>query len=223
MITETMTVAEALETLKTIEKKLGNSIDVFIPCRANKVKESNCDGIPKDRWKEENLAVFHSVVSLLNRRRALKEALNTSNAQTKIKVCGREMSIAAAIDMKQYGISFYEDFLSRIANINAAEARRVNDINLRVDMEAQKSAEAIHCSNSDNKPNPEDFKKTVDDYVASHRYELFSAINVEKEIHNLQDFIDNFTTEINSKITISNATTNITFSYENKTYDNKTE
>lgn len=123
MKTETMTIHEALSELKMLDNRISSKINGSVFAFANKHSNNKIAGKTIDAYLEAAESNYQSITDLLNRRKAIRNALSQSNAVTKVTIGGREYTIAEAIEMKKSGMSNYHTLLTemthQLTNANA--------------------------------------------------------------------------------------------------------
>ena len=96
-------VTRGLVQLKRLEQRINKKIDIleeFVV--ANKVSSTKVkDGLyTKDQFTAKAKSEWDSLNDLISLRKEIKDAIVQSNAKTKVIICGREYTIAQAIERK---------------------------------------------------------------------------------------------------------------------------
>ena len=99
-----MTVHEALCEIKVADKRIEKAIQECAFCEANKEISPKINGITVAEFENDVKAKYQKINDLIRRNENIKKALSLSNAKTVITVNGKEMTMAEAIYMMQYGI-----------------------------------------------------------------------------------------------------------------------
>lgn len=217
MTTEKMTVHKALAELKVIDDRINKAISEGVYVIANKHSNEKIQGMTIDQFKEKMKASHQKVTDLINRRNALKRAVVLSNATTKIKIGNDEYTVAEAIEMKNHGMEFKTNYMRMIASQNlSAQA----DINRNSGEAIEKRAEQYVLSVI--QAQPKDAKMAIDsdamqalrkDYIKNNTYDLIDPLKVNDIIEKMADEINEFNTEIDAALSVSNALTVIEFEY----------
>lgn len=213
MITETMNVHKALSEIKILNDRIVGKIMENKFCICNKTTNKTINGKSIEDWKSNVKAQWESINQLILRREAIKRAINHSNASTKVVVADKEYTVAEAIEMKQYGIFYHKQLLTQLQNNFAMANADVERIN--TDADAKATTYAQNCVGSD-KTSPEvikDIENIRNSYYDTHKAEIIDPLDSIKRIEELKDYIDKFTSEIDSVLSVSNATTMITIEY----------
>lgn len=217
MTTEKMTIHKALAELKVIDDRINKAISEGVYVIANKHSNEKIQGMTIEQFKEKMKASHQKVTDLINRRNALKRAVVLSNATTKIKVGNDEYTVAEAIEMKNHGIEFKTNYMRMIASQNlSAQA----DIDRNSGEAIEKRAEQYVLSVI--QAQPKDAKMAIDsdamqafrkDYIKNNTYDLIDPLKVNDIIEKMADEINEFNTEVDAALSVSNALTVIEFEY----------
>lgn len=214
--TQTMTVTEALSELKILDKRIDDAIRNGLFCTTATTSTAKISG----KSREEAIATmqgdYDRICSLISRNNAIKAALTESNAKTTIDIDGKTYTIAEAIYHKTVGIEMKKKFAKALAdqykNCIATIDRNNGDNLLRKcedhiielyggkDVVSNMSVDTINAAR-------EAFK-------ANNSLELVQGVDVKRKIEELNDEIAAFESKVDAAITIKNATTSITFSFE---------
>ena len=217
MTTEKLTVHRALAELKVIDDRISKAIGEGVYVVANKHSNEKIAGMPINEFKEKMKASHQKVTDLIARRNAIKRAVVLSNAVTKVKIGNDEYTVAEAIEMKNHGMLFKANYMRTLAYQNSTANTELN----RNSGEAiEKRAEQYVLSVI--QAQPKDSKMTVDseamqalrkDYIKNNTYDMIDPLNVNKLIEDLSNEIDEFNTEIDAALSVSNARTVIEIEY----------
>lgn len=217
MTTEKMTVHKALAELKTIDSRINSAIAEGSYVVANKHSNEKIGGKTISDYKEHMKASHQKVCDLIARRNAIKRAVVLSNAITKVKVGNDELTVAEAIEMKNHGMEFKANYLRAVAYQNQVAQ---NELTRNSGEAIEKRAEQYVLSVI--QAQPKDAKMTVDsdsmqalrkDYIKNNTYDLIDPLNVNKIIEELTDEINEFNTEVDAALSVSNALTVIEIEY----------
>ena len=217
MTNEKMTIHKALAELKVIDSRINKAISDGTYVIANKHSNEKINGMPINEFKTAMKASHDKVMDLINRRNAIKRAVVLSNATTKIKVGNTEYTVAEAIEMKNHGMEFKTTYMRFMAhqNMNAQ-----SELNRNSGEAIEKRAEQYVLSVI--QAQPKDAKMSVDseamktlrkDYINNNTYDLIDPLNVNKLIEELTNEINEFNTEVDAALSVSNALTVIEIEY----------
>lgn len=213
MTTETMTVHKALSELKIIGNRIEDAINESVFVRANKHSNEKINGVSIQEFSNQIKSGWEKVDDLIRRRNAIKKAVDLSNAITKVKIGNDEMTVAEAIAMKNSGIIYKQQLLAVLKNqyINAVKITEKEN-----GEELQQKAENYVIGlfgNKEGKTNNDEIEKTKQQFIKSNTYELIDPISIKDKIDVLEKEIYEFTTEVDSVLSTSNAITEITIVY----------
>lgn len=217
MTQEKMTVHKALAELKTMDDRIIKAVNAHPYAIAVKHSAEKINGVAVSEFKDNIKSAYQKVQSLIARRDAMKRAVVISNAATKIVVGDKEYTVAEAIEMKNHGMEYKKALLNRIVdNWHAAEV----ELNRNSGEAIEKRAEQYVLSVI--QAQPKDSKMTVDseamkalrkDYIANNTYDLIDPLGVTKLMEGFMDEINEFETEVDAALSVSNAVTVIEFEY----------
>lgn len=211
---ETMTVHKALCELKVLGDRIDKEIDSLNFLTLNKHGNQKINGVPVKDYIENVRANFKSVMTLINRRNAIKGAIINSNAVTKVIIGKKEYTVAEAIDMKANGMSNPQKILRNLElqwNRSLSMAERENGEKL--DARADAYVKSLY-EGSDMKNLSDDIQKVRETFVASQTVDIIDPIGAQDVMRNLKDGIDTFMADVDSALSVSNALTNIEIEYE---------
>lgn len=213
METQKMTVHKALCELKTIDSRIQKAIDSSPYVVVNKHSSKKINGVSIDEFCRQAKSAYQSVNDLINRRNAIKRAVVLSNATTKVSINGIEYTVAEAIEMKNHGIKHLDKLVRQLTqNYTYAQGIAKNKNGVELDTRADAYIKDLFGS-SDMKNAAEEIKKARAEFMESQTFELVDPIGVQKEIERLNNEIVSFQTEVDSALSVSNAVTEIEFSY----------
>ena len=215
MIQEVMTVHKALCELKMLDKRINESIMSAEFCRANKHSNVKIDGGTIAEYEAAAVSKYQSTMDMIVRRDAIKRAVVASNAATEVTIGGNRYTVADAVELRRHGLSYRRTLLqamtlqlkrvrSTIEQKNGEELTRAAD----------KMVEVYYGRQTDVKAITEEMKATREKFIEDNTYELLDPIRVENRIRELDKEITAFETEVDSALSVSNAVTESTVSYE---------
>lgn len=211
-ITETMTIHKALAELKTLDNRIADKINTACYVRANKHSNSKISGQSISDYEQDMKSGFQSIIDLIARRSAIRSALAESNAKTMINVGGKEYAVSVAIEMRQHGIDLYNLLLANMGRQYSDAQRTIERQNGDALTEAA-TRYVTGLYGQKDKANQDAVNSAYGDYVKANAYDLIDPLNISKEIEKLRDFVDSFMSEVDAKISASNALTEISITY----------
>lgn len=208
---ERMLVTQALNELKLLDSRISRAINTATLIEAAKTSCSKVSsGVAKEEFIEKAHASNNSVLDLIKRREMIKSAVIESNAKTMIEICGASVSIARAIDMKG-SIVYYKQLLTRM--ISQRDAAKLLVVSQNVAMEGKIDQLVTTAFGKESKQNikPEDYDSIAVPYRTSNEYSLVDPLCLDKKIEELERYIEDFESNIDSKLQVSNCVTYIEF------------
>lgn len=216
MNTEKMTVHKALAELKIIDDRIAKAIRDGVFVDAAKKGTLNFHGMTKEEYMNKMRADKQKASDLIERQKAMRRAVTLSNATTMVTVAGVEMTVAEAIAMKNHGMENEQRFLYHLSNrLNDAKNMfdRYNGENLEIlandYVQQMLRAQGESANNVDEKT----IKALHDQYIALNEYEMIDPLHVADIISDKDDFINEFNADCDAALSVSNAITEIEFSY----------
>ena len=211
---ETMTVHKALCELKVLGDRINKEIDLLHFLTLNKHGNQKINGVLVKDYIENVRANFKSVMTLINRRNAIKAAVINSNAVTKVTIGGKEYTVAEAIDMKANGMSNLRKVLGNLElQWNRALSMAERENGEKLDTRADAYVKSLY-EGSDMKNLSDDIQKVRETFVASQTVDIIDPIGAQDVMRKLKDEIDTFMADVDSALSVSNALTNIEIEYE---------
>lgn len=217
MNAEKMTVHKALAELKTMDDRISKAIRSTTYVLAVKHSAEKINGVKVNDFKDQMRSGYQKVTDLIKRRDAMKRAVVLSNATTKVKIGGKELTVAEAIEAKNHGMEFKSELL-RV--MNAAYVNTQNELVRNGGEALEKKAEqyvlAVIAAQ------PKDSKMSVDSdamkalrqtYIENNTYDLVDPLDIAKVMEALDAEINEFNAEVDAALSVSNALTVIEFEY----------
>lgn len=213
MTTETMSVHKALCELKTLDNRIVKSMNNSTFVVVKKHAAPTIKGRSVSEVCAEIEASYQRTRDLIKRRDALKRAVVLSNATTKVVVGGKEYTVAEAIELKNHGITYLNDLLSKMS-FSYQNAQTEADANngTSLDARADEYIKSLY-GNSDMKNASDEIKKVREDFISAQTTEIVDPIGCKKEMEKLEKEINVFMVDIDSALSVSNALTDITIEY----------
>ena len=217
MTTEKMTVHKALAELKTMDDRITKAMGAVPYVLAVKYSAEKINGVTIANFKENMKSGYQKVNDLIARRDAMKRAVVLSNATTKVTVGGKEYTVAEAIEAKNHGVEFKKSLLN---TMTYAYKSAQNELNRNGDEALEKKAEQYILSMI--AAQPKDSKMSVDSeemkalrktYIENNKYDLIDPLDVANVMEKLEKEINEFETEVDAALSVSNALTVIEFEY----------
>jgi hypothetical protein len=125
-----------------------------------------------------------------------------SNAITKVTICGKEMTIAEAIETKS-SIKHLENLLNRLKSQYAQATKNVESLNDKVRRDLE-SKTKMSGDKDESKIDLTEFSTT---YVDLHGVKLYDPIKITSKIDEIENYITGFKSEVDFILTEKNSTT----------------
>ncbi len=208
----TITVTEGLTELKLLDARIDKAIVNANFCGAAKKSSDRIGAVSKETFKDRCKADFQSATDLIKNHAELKSKIVLSNAITKITVNGVEMTRAEGIERKN-SIEYEQNLLRKMKLDYAAATTLVDKENKKVDEKVDSLLTTLVGKDSAKKLTAEEQDAVVKPYRLQNEYEFVDQIGLYDKIQKLEADIDGFLSNIDSQLTLSNATTFIEVSF----------
>ena len=211
--TERMTAHKILTEMKLVEKRITKTVSDGVYCIANKHSNTKIDGMSIEEYKSKMQGDFDRATAEIARYFAMKKALSLSNAVTKVTISGQEYTIAETIAMKNHGVYHKQYLLDTLrTQYSAVQRTLVTKNGDELDRRAEKYVIELYGNNEDVKKG-EAATQAKQQYIEQHSYDLIDKISIVDRIAELEKEIDEFTSEVDAALSVSNALTEIEFTY----------
>ncbi len=209
---EKMTIHKALCELKILDSRINNAISSARFCLANKHSNEKVNGVTVEEYQETMKASYNKASDLIRRREAIKRAVVLSNAKTIVKIGGKEYTVAEAIEMNNHGIDLKLQLKNAMKKQYDSAMTAIISKNSVVDDKATEYVVGLF-GQKESKTANEEYEKARKSYIEANTMELIDPINILEKIEALEVEIADFTTEVDSALSVSNALTEITVEY----------
>lgn len=209
---EKMTIHKALCELKILDSRINNAISSARFCLANKHSNEKVNGVTVEEYQETMKASYNKASDLIRRREAIKRAVVLSNAKTIVKIGGKEYTVAEAIEMNNHGIDLKLQLKNTMKKQYDSAMTAIISKNSVVDDKATEYVVGLF-GQKESKTANEEYEKARKSYIEANTMELIDPVNILEKIEALEVEIADFTTEVDSALSVSNALTEITVEY----------
>ncbi len=205
-----ISITRALKELKTLDSRIQNAVtslnvlDVTQEKFKGKTLKNNST---VEGFTKEVKAKYDSYQALVTRRNTIKSALVLSNATTKVRVGGREMTVAEAIDQKS--LLEYKKNLLRSLKTQKAQFDKELEMS-RTNMDRQIEVFMQQNLGKDRKTSAEDYNQIAAPFIQANELKLVDPINVGEVITKLEEEVTTFEADIDIALSESNSKTEIT-------------
>lgn len=202
-----MTVTDALAELTLLEKRIDSSRGGLD--NQNLIAVLEVGKVPtgyksRDDYTTQARAALQRVDALIVRRRSIKRLIVMSNAATMVTVAGQEMTVAEAIELKNF-IMYSEAVLNTMVNAYNRARKDYEIAQNKVKERLDKLAIEVLGKNA----NSEKYQSLADSFLAREGVELLDPTNLAEEIARRQAFIEEFKSTVDRVLSISNARTSL--------------
>lgn len=206
---EKMLVTQGLNELKTLDSRINRAIRNSSFVASAKTSEKKVTPyITKEDFIKEAKSAIDSIGDLIKRREAIKNAIVESNAKTHIEICGETYSVAKVIDMKN-SISYKKFLLNTMKQQLADSQLEVERHNRAMEQKIDNLVATVY--GKETKGKTEDYDSIVIPYREREEYSLVDPIGIVDKIDELEKFIEEFESTVDSKLQVSNCITTIEF------------
>lgn len=199
-----MSLHRALSELKMLDKRIYAAINSKKYIGYQIGSENPVGFKSKEELEDVIKSGYQSVTDLINRRNLIKSKLVLANATTKIEVAGVEMTIAEAIDQKEY-IAYKESLLNELkreyAVNNQVIERELRDVEIRLDKRLESDL------GKDHKNKAQEVEQITESFMKRYKPNTIDPLNLQKEIDKLEKEITDFEVEVDATLSEINAVT----------------
>lgn len=201
-----ISVARALTELKTLNSRIENKINnsVFIAGVKKSSKKIN-NIYTREEFAREVQSNYDSIISLIERRKAIKAAIVKSNAETIVTIGGKQYTVADAIERKN-SIELDKMLLRQMENQYRSIVSQVERNNETVEINLNN---LLNTSVSSDKKDTTDMTGFAEAYRESNSFEVVNPLKLHEKIEQLRKEIEDFERDVDAVLTESNVITKI--------------
>jgi len=205
----TMTVTDALAELTLLQKRIDSATEALNKNTLIAVVEVG--KVPtgfksREDYEVKAKAALQKVDALIARRRVIKRAIVLSNANTTVTIANQEMTVAEAIEMKNF-IIYSEVVLNTMHSVYTQTLSQYERAKAKVKERLDKLALEVLGKNAN--VDSEKYQSLADSFLAREDVELLDPTNLTQELANRQDFVEDFKSTVDRVLSISNARTTV--------------
>ncbi len=201
-----ISITEALNELKLYDSKINKAIANAKLASAAKKCSDNVGVIKKEEFTKRAKASYQSIVDLIANRNTLKSAIVKSNAVTEVSVNGKSMTVAEAIERKN-SIEYEIMFLNEMKKQYVFATDTVNKENKKVDNKVDELLATLIGKETSKDMSKESQEAIEKPYREKNEFEFIDPIGIYDKMIELEADIDGFSSEVDTKLVLSNATT----------------
>jgi hypothetical protein len=199
-----MTITQALVELNLLDSRITKQTQQ-LQGKLVSVQLVSRPSVTIDKDKTDAVSALQSLNALIENRKNIKMNIVKSNAVTKVTIAGVEMTVADAIERKS-SINYERSLLMTMKSEYDSAQRRIDVENKKVELDVDRQIETIFAK-ADAKP--EDIATTRNTLLNQRTVELVDHVSILDHIAALEKSIEDFLSEVDIALSISNATTNI--------------
>lgn len=201
-----MSITRALAELKLLDKRITDTMQyAFIGVQQGTKKIQ--DQFERPVFEESVKSLHASVTSLIERRSAIKSAIVQSNSAVKVKIGGKDMTVAEAIERKtaiKYDQALLAAYRAQLANCLRAVETGNEKVKQRLDTLLQQNF------GKDAKASDADVEAISKPFMAQNELKLVDPLGLQTKAEELGKSIDEFLSEVDYVLSESNTITKIT-------------
>lgn len=204
---EKILVTKGLNELKLLDSRIYRKLDEAEFVSTAKVSSVNVDGkVSKEAFKTNAKADYQSITDLIKRRSLIKAAIIKSNASTTVKVGEKTMTVAEAIDRKS-SIDYEKQLLDTLTRQFKKATEKLEHKNLIVDESIEQLLNTAYGKEGKEKISQGSYDAISEPYRKANEYGLVDSLETQKLIKSLKDEIEDFESEVDTVLQISNSIT----------------
>jgi hypothetical protein len=206
METVRISVARALVELKTLDKrivKLISEIKILDLSIGHKLKTN----LTKEEFEKLAKSDFQSLKDLMFRRNKMKSEIVKSNATTIVKIAGKEMTVAQAIERKA-SIEIDKALTKRFRETLHMYTVEAEKLNAQAQVRLDKLLEAA-VSKDSSKVKSDECEAVSKPFMERNQAVIIDPLSIRLVIKELEDQITEFEKEVDITLSESNARTEI--------------
>ena len=197
---QTMSITQALAELKLLDKRIQKSLD-HVEWAQVKTKSNPLD---TEKFTRTARAELQSFLDLVKRRDAIKRAVVTSNATTRVRVGTWEGTVAEAIEYKT-SIFYKNRLLDTMRNQLLTAKALFKEQQEAVDARLEK---LLHSElGKDVKTSPETITALTNTFRENNKVELVDPLDLVTRTRELEEEIESFQTNVDWVLSETNGKT----------------
>ena len=197
---QTMSITQALAELKLLDKRIQKSLD-HVEWAQVKTKSNPLD---TEKFTRNARAELQSFLDLVKRRDAIKRAVVTSNATTRVRVGTWEGTVAEAIEYKT-SIFYKNRLLDTMRNQLLTAKALFKEQQEAVDARLEK---LLHSElGKDVKTSPETITALTNTFRENNKVELVDPLDLVTRTRELEEEIESFQTNVDWVLSETNGKT----------------
>lgn len=211
MSTVTMSVHEGLAKLKLYDQKINQMLRNVPPMTATiRNKDTTVYGVTKEQFKINAESFIHSFNALMENKAKLKGEIVKSNATTLVTIGGVEYTVADAIERKK-SMNTLGTFNSTLTYGFNTETDKYNNACDRFQTDFERFLTSL--GGDTNKRKVEEIDLLRKSFEEQNGSMFYNPLDIAKVINANTETYDEFLTEVDFRLSESNALTKITVDF----------
>ncbi len=202
-----ITLNETLGKLKILDDRIYRRINegIYVGYMKKKATSEYSTRLSKEEFEKKVKASKDSVESLIEQRNEYKSKLIQANAITHLEIANKDYTIATAIERKN-SIQYEKEFLAKLKQTYNNVIDIIEKEDTRVKSRLEDKIDII-LGSGDRK----DSKDLIDTITKKSNeedgYVIVDPLNLKEIIDKMEEDINNFELEVDTKLTIANSIT----------------
>lgn len=207
-MTETMNVHKALTEIKSLDSKIMNLFGDIVMVVTNKNSNDKIHGVSIEDYEKYMVGGFDKVNAFIARKNAIKKAVDSSNANTTVKIGDNEYTVTEAISLKNHGMEYYKCLLDTMKSQYAKAIKEITKVDSTINEKADQFIVQMF-GDKEKQVGNENVAKMREQWINQNKVVLVDPLDIKKKIDELEEMINNFMSEVDAALSTSNAITMI--------------
>ena len=205
-MTNKISVTRALKEISTLGPRINDAMNALVVCSVKRKSQKQLGNRTIAEVEKDYAAAYAKVMGLIRYQDALKAKVYESNAVTKVKIAGKEYTVAMAIGMKTNSLQSIQTLAGKMASAYAVMEHQVTTTNTKVALSAETEAATAYGSKAKT-ATPGEYEAFVLAFLDRNEVELVTGFDIPKTVRELNDLVSEFNSEVDVIIAESNAMT----------------
>lgn len=195
-------VTRALAELKLLDKRINKEIERSTFATV-KTKNKQLD---VEKFNKEAVSQYQSITDLLTLRNKIKSAVVQNNATTRVKISGKEYTVAEAIERKN-SLDYEKRLLQKLQTERTLAKNQIDQHEANVRSKLDRLLELEF--GKDVRSNVGNVDPITNSYLENNKIEFVNPLNIDEKIKQLEAEIEGFEKDVDFALSESNAMTKI--------------
>lgn len=204
-----ITITQALSELKVLDSRIRSATKSLVLVAAKRKSETTIGGRSVEKFKQEEKSKLQQIEKLIENRSEIKRKVIKSNAETNVTIAGVTMTVAEALEYKS-SIGYKIELRDRM-NASLSDAIKRENL-LKDELERKISSmteSAMQASGSTSKSDGSGIVEMITQLQNNMTPDFIDSVDggLQAKVEALDVQIDEFISNVDIAITISNAST----------------